>query len=337
MQKLKIGIIGCGAISSQRHIPSVCKNKKLNLVAVCDIDSNRAAFIAKKYNVPKYYSDYRKMLEQEELDIIDIATPIQFHKQQALDAIKLGKHVIVEKPIAASSKDAQEMINAAKKNKVLLSVYHTMRAYSVIEKIKEILERKEIGNVLLLHFLTTYGELQPWLKKQKWGALWEIGIHRIYLTLYLLGKIKKVDAQSFDGQKNFKITLLSDKGIGEIHIVNSGFDFASDFLTIYGERGKIFVPSPEFNTFTKIDRKEEDWLNIFKEEIFNNFKFAFSVVKRGIEYITSGTRILPHYIILDNFVNAVLYNERLLISPEEGLQSLKILEMVENILDKNLS
>ena len=335
MQKLKIGIIGCGSISSQRHIPSVCRNKKLKLVAICDIDNNKAMLTAKKFKIPSYYSDYKEMLEKEEIDIIDIATPIQFHKQQAIDAIKLGKHVIVEKPIAASSKDAEEMIEVAKKNKVLLSVYHTMRAYPVIQEIKRILEKKEIGNTLLLQFLTTYGELQPWLKKQKWGALWEIGIHRIYLALYLLGKVKKVNAESYEGQKNFKITLFSENGIGEIHILNSGFDFASDFLTIYGEKGKITAPSPEFNTFTKIDRKEENWLNIFKEEIFNNIKLSSAIAKRGFEYITSGSKILPHYLILDNFVNATLHHERLLIPPEEGLEALKILEKVESILDKS--
>lgn len=336
MEKLKVGVIGCGTISSERHMPSACLNKKVRVVAVSDIDVNKAISVANMFKIPKHYSDYKEMLEKEEIDIIDIATPIQFHKEQAIEAIKQGKHVIVEKPIAANSKDAEEMVNAAKRNKVLLSIYHTRKAYPVIRKIKSILENKEMGDTLLLHFLTTYGELQPWLKQKKWGALWEIAIHRIYLIQYLLENAKVINAETDQQQKNFGITFSSENGKGEIHIINSGFDRGSDLLTIYCEKGKIIAPSPEFDTFIKWSRREKNWSTAFTEEFFSNLQISFGIAKRGIKYLVYGIKILPHYIILNNFIDSILYDKELLVHPEEGLEAVEMIEKIEAILNKSI-
>lgn len=336
MKKLKLAIIGCGSISIERHIPSALKNKKIDLVAICDIDEDKLKILTKRFKISKYYFDYKEMLEKEEIDIVDIATPLQVHKEQALTAIGMGKHVIVEKPMAATSKEADEIINSARKKGIKLSVYHTMKAYPIVEEIKRIIENKELGNISLLNFLTTYGTLQPWLLKQKWGALWEIGIHRIYLTDYLLSGIKEVEAESYDGQKNFSMTFFSENGVGEVHIVNSGFDKASDFLTIYGEKGKIIAQSLEFNTFVKMNKEKENWLNIFEVEIINNMKVSFNVGKRGFQYVTKGVKILPHFLILDNFVDAILNSGRLLVPPEEGVRTIQILEEVEKKLNKSV-
>ena len=222
MNRLNVAIVGCGEIATQRHVPSWLANKKAKIITVCDADESKAKFVAEKLHVPSY-TDYIKMLDNESIDIVDIAVPTKLHEKLATAAMQKGKNVIVEKPMAGSVEEAREMINLARHEGVKLSVFHTMKAYPVIWKTKNLLEEGEIGRSFLLHFLTSCGKPQPWVMQQG-GKLWEVGIHRIYLTQYLFGKVKKVNVESYGDEvpeENLTLTLFTEKGVSEIHLLNS--------------------------------------------------------------------------------------------------------------------
>ena len=148
-----------------------------------------------------------------------------------------------------------------------------------------------------------------------------------------MGNIQKIESMSIDDQKNLEIRLFSKNTLTEIHIIKSGFDFSSDFLVIYCENGKILVPSFELGTFTKVKRDvNENWFRIFKHEIMNNTKASFEITKTGVMYSLYKIQSLPHYSILDNFVESILTNSELIVTPEEGLRTVEIVEKIDKIL-----
>lgn len=120
MKTLKVAIIGCGNIFPM-HAQSIKVVENARLIAVCDIKENRAKRKAKQYNC-SYYTDYKKMLEEEDVDVVHICLPHFLHAQVAIYAAKLGINIFTEKPMAIKLADAESMIKTAKDSKVTLGV-----------------------------------------------------------------------------------------------------------------------------------------------------------------------------------------------------------------------
>ena len=116
MKELNVAVVGAG-IYGINHVNAYTWNPNTNLVAVCDLNKEITDKIAQEYNV-KTYNDVNEMLDQEEIDAVSIATPDAFHMEPALAAIRHGKPILVEKPLATSSEDAKKIIDEAEKYKV---------------------------------------------------------------------------------------------------------------------------------------------------------------------------------------------------------------------------
>ena len=119
MNKVKIGIVGCGGIANQKHLPAMKKNSDLcEVVAFCDIIPERAEKAAKEYGVEgaKVYTDYHDLLANPDVEIVHVLTPNVAHCPITVAAFEAGKHVYCEKPMAHNTADAQKMVDAWKKS-----------------------------------------------------------------------------------------------------------------------------------------------------------------------------------------------------------------------------
>jgi len=116
-EKIRVGIIGCGGIANGKHMPSLSKLDNVEMVAFCDIKEERASKAAKDYGVDgaKTYNDYRKLLEDKNIDVVHVCTPNKSHANITVDALEAGKHVMCEKPMAKTAIDAKRMLDAAKR------------------------------------------------------------------------------------------------------------------------------------------------------------------------------------------------------------------------------
>ena len=117
----KVGIVGCGEIS-KAHLKAWNKLKDVRVTAVCDLNIQLAKDFANKWGVPSCYQDFITMLENEDFNILSVCTPPTARSQIILPAVKQGIHVIVEKPFTLTVSEANEMLEAAKKNRVKLCV-----------------------------------------------------------------------------------------------------------------------------------------------------------------------------------------------------------------------
>lgn len=147
--KLKAGIVGCGAVATFRHIPAFERLRgKVIIQAVCDKNKHLALETAKKHGIPAAYAELSEMLSKENLDIIDICTPPQIHAPLAVEALEHGCHVLLEKPMALKVSDCDEMISVSRDHKVKLCIIHNQLFYPPLLKAKELVSKGVIGDLI---------------------------------------------------------------------------------------------------------------------------------------------------------------------------------------------
>jgi len=195
-KKLRVGVIGCGAIGQRRHLPEYAARDDVELIGVCDIKFPRAKEAAKAFGAAKAVKNHKDLLKLNP-DAVSVCTPNYLHAPQAIDAIKAGCHVLCEKPMAGSVKDAKAMIAAAKKARRQLMVGHNQRLAAAHVRGKEIYQSGEVGKAL--GFATSFAHPGPeswsmdgedgfFFKKRQAiiGALGDLGVHKIDLVRWFL-------------------------------------------------------------------------------------------------------------------------------------------------------
>ena len=209
MAKIKTGIIGCGGIANQKHLPALAEFKdRCEIVAFCDIIVERAEAAAKKYGTPdaKVYTDYRELLKDPEIVDVHVCTPNVSHCEITVAAFGAGKHVICEKPMAANTEDAQKMMDAWKKSGKLFTIGYQNRYRTDSQTLKKLCDNGELGEIYYARAhairrrgVPTWGVF-PDKSKQGGGPLIDIGTHALDLTLWMMNnyKPKSVMGASFE-------------------------------------------------------------------------------------------------------------------------------------------
>lgn len=195
MEQVQIGIIGVGAFG-ESHIVGYKSLPYVHLAAICDANETRAHEIAARYDIAKTYTDYNEMLRAEALDAVSICTPEEFHRAPTLSAIRAGKHVLVEKPIATNLKDAREMIDAARAANVFLMIGHLLRFETRYALVQEKIAAGELGKIVSL---TARRNRPKFLAKTylRTHGILEASIHDIDILLwYTQDRVTRVRALS---------------------------------------------------------------------------------------------------------------------------------------------
>lgn len=212
--KIQIGIIGCGGIANQKHMPSLHKlNELCDLVAFCDIIEERAIKAKEKYGTPdsKVYTDYKELLKDDEIDLVHVLTPNVLHAPIAIDAFEAGKHVMSEKPMAATSADAMAMIDAWKKSGKQFTIGYQNRFRPEVQALHKACENGELGEIyyakahaIRRRAVPTWGVF-PNKALQGGGPLIDIGTHALDMTLWMMNNYKPV---SVSGSVFYKLGHL---------------------------------------------------------------------------------------------------------------------------------
>ncbi len=226
MDKIKTGIIGAGGIS-EFHIKGYLADERCELYAVCDINRARAESCAKKYNIPHVFTDYNEMLKLQELSAVSVCTWNNTHAPISVAALKCGKHVLCEKPMAMNSREAWGMLKAEKESGKLLMIGFVRRFGNDAAILLDFINNGYMGEIYYskASYLRRNGCPGGWFSDKKrsgGGPLIDLGVHVIDLVRYLLGNPKalSVTGVAFDklgdrpGIKNPKEYVTADAGNG---------------------------------------------------------------------------------------------------------------------------
>ena len=251
----RVGVIGAGSIAQHCHLPGYKKCGNVELVAFADPALERHKEVLEKFPEMKGYKDYRRMLEVESLDVVSVCAPNKVHPPAAIAALEAGCHVLCEKPMATTMKEADAMIDAARRAQKRLMVGFTHRLFTGPQKCKELLKKKAIGKPFMMRVRFAHGGPYPgWAKDPNTfynprtaagGAMLDMGIHAIDLCLWLFGKVNAVMAKSATIIKKIRVddnaVLLLEFANGALGYIDVGWTSKPGFngFEIYGTEGSL--------------------------------------------------------------------------------------------------
>ncbi len=250
-RKLKWGVAGCGNFLENTFLPTLQQLKKSKLVSVYSANKERADFIKKKFNAENSFNDYQKFLESN-IEAVYISSKNSDHYQQVIDAANAGKNILCEKPLSMTSEQAKEMVEVCKRNDVTLTINYVMRHHPIIKKTKEFIDSKLLGKIVSISAKFNF-DYQPndnfrfKMDESGGGALRDLGTHMIDLLRYLGGEIESISGNVDNIIYDSKV---DDFAAGLIKFENGGYgDFNVSFnvsepvnrIEILGHRGTIII------------------------------------------------------------------------------------------------
>lgn len=324
MTKIKVAVFGCGAIAERRHIPEYADNENVELVAFADPIVERAEKMAETYG-GKAYSSYEELLANETVDAVSVCTPNYLHAPMAIAAANAGKHVLVEKPMAVSTEEGEQMIEAAKKNNVFLMVGHNQRLMPPHVKAKEILDSGRLGKVL--NFRTSFGHPGPeawsvdgaesWFFRKEeaiMGAMGDLGVHKSDFIRYLLND-EVSEVAGFISTLHKEGTKVDDNATCLLRMKSGAIGTLVASWTQYRAGDNSTVLWCE-NGVMKIGTVDGDEVIV---ELTNGTVETYKVgaMATNEKQVPSG--------VIDAFVESIVTNTPPSISGEEGLRSLQVI------------
>jgi len=252
------GLIGAGDIARKRVAPALRDAPASELVAISRARSELAEEFARAFGVPRWYADWRDLIEDRDVGAVYIATPVRVHAEQAIAAADAGKHVLCEKPMAMTVAECDRIIAACRANHVALGVAYYRHFYPVIARIKAILLSGEIGDPVLAQ-MDAFESFNPppdhpraWLLKKTesgGGPMMDFGCHRIEVLLNLFGPVRRVTSLVSDvvlarEVEDTAVALLQfERGTCATVSVTHAAQEPRDTLSIFGTRGSVHVKS----------------------------------------------------------------------------------------------
>jgi len=326
MKKVKIGVIGCGSIAQHRHLPEYKMNEQVELVAVCDINTERANSVAQQYGV-KAYTNYEELLASGTVEAVSVCTPNYLHAPISVAALNSGVHVLCEKPMATSEEEAKAMIEAAKTNGKKLMIGHNQRFVASHQKARELIEKGEIGKIYSFRTAFGHGGPEGWSVdgKDSWffkkdeafiGAMGDLGVHKTDMLRYILNEeIVEVGAFVESNAKDFAnvddnavCVLKTQSGIIGTLAASWAYNGKEDNSTIvYGEKGIL--------------RLEDDPTYSLVAQYATGEVVNYELGK--IQSNDEGGQSNSH--VIEQFVEAVAEDKESPVPGEEGLKSLAVI------------
>ena len=275
---MKYALIGCGRIATNHVTAAV--NNNLEIVAVCDIVPEKMEEILTKHSLAddssiKRYTDYKKMLEENELELVSIATESGKHAAIALDAIDAGVSVIIEKPMAMNIADAEEIIKRAAEKHVKVSACHQNRFNVAIQEVRKAIEGDRFGKLSHASINVRWNRNKGYYDQAPWRGTWEEDggclmnqcIHGIDLLRWMMGD-EVVEVYGATRQQFHDYLEAEDVGVAVVKFKNGAIGTIEgttnvypqnleETLYLFGENGTVKIGGKSTNTIDVWDFKDE--------------------------------------------------------------------------------
>ncbi len=278
--KIRWGVIGAGGIADRRTIPGMMLCDNAELVAVMEINDELAEKCRAKWGCPKAYTSEADLLADPDIDAVYIATPVVFHAKQAMMAADAGKHILIEKPLAMTSDEGQQIIDYCEKKGVKIAAGLMMRYGSYIQAMKQAVADGKIGRPVsgYAQFTCWYPDMPGnWRQSKKnggGGCLMDMGVHCIDLLQYVLGStVKEVaafhDTLSFQYEIEDSSTVMLRMENGCQCVVQTNFNVPDDAakwrFELFGDQGRLLGQ----NVIGQIDGGEVDAMFLGEQGGYN--------------------------------------------------------------------
>jgi predicted dehydrogenase len=333
MEKMiKVAVIGCGYWGPNliRNFIQIPESK---VKYCCDLDEEKLKRIKSLYPEPKVTKNYQEVLNDPTVEAVAIATPVYTHFELAKQMLEAGKHVFVEKPLTRTSQEARELIKLAKKKGKVLMVGHTFLYTAAVNKLKELIDSGELGDVLYI----SSQRRNLGLFQDDVNVVWDLGTHDISVILYLLNDgLGERDCRIVaTGQSHFLsenedvafITLnFANKVVANLHL--SWLDPCKvRNMTVVGSRKMVVYDDIE--TLEKVKIYDKGVLVPDSHNSFGEFQLSY---RYGDITIPRLKQEEPLKVELSHFLDCVREDKKPLTDGENGYQVVRIIEKINESL-----
>ena len=328
---LKIGIIGCGKITEVRHAPEYAENPNCQLAAFFDVVPERAKALAEQYGGVAY--DSIEALLASDVDAVSVCVANAYHAQTSIQALKAGKHVLCEKPMATTPEDCEAMVAAAKAAGKFLMIGQNQRLAKAHVKAREIIESGEMGKVITFetHFAHPgpegwTGVRDSWFFDKKvasFGVMADLGVHKTDLIHYLTGKkivrtsavLATLDKTFSDGRpitvddNAYAIYTMEDGVVGTMHVSWTNYGNENNSTKIYMEGGVLrMYDDPKYSLI--VEKRDGEVI-----------PYELDLLTSNKEQTTGGRTSTG---VIDAFVESIITNTPPAISGESAMHAMKV-------------
>ncbi len=324
---IKFGIVGLGVISNT-HIQALKEIEGVTVRGVFDRSQQRMIEVARETGA-RTYASYEELLADGEIDAVCICTPSGLHAKQAIQALQSGKHVVLEKPMALTSADAEEICREAENSDRLITVIFQSRFHRDVRRVKKLIEDGALGRLTLCDLYMKFWRDPSYYASGAWRGTWQMdgggalmnqGIHGVDLIRYLVG-----DATVLKGRtktlvhdievEDSAVALLeySSGALGVIEASTAAYPGFSRRIEIHGSKGYATI----------VDMTIEK-LCVDGEMLVDR------VVAPDVGLISDPTRMNHegHLLQLRNFVSAIKGEESLLVTDRDGYEAVRLIEEI---------
>ena len=352
MRKLRVGVVGCGVIAIGKHLRAMKEHGGFDVVAFCDLFEERAVKTKNEFGTAdaRVYTDYTELIK-EDLDAVYVLTPNIVHAPVTIAALKAGKHVMCEKPMATTYADAKAMVDAAKESGKLLTIGYQSRYRSDAQYLKAACTEGELGEIyfakahaLRRRAVPTWGVFLD-AEKQGGGPLIDIGTHALDLTLWMMDNYEPA---SVTGSTFRKLADQKNTGNAWGDWDNTKFtveDSAFGFIKMKNGATIILESSWALNTLdtdeaktslcgTKAGADMKDGLRINGVKHGKMYTEKPSLDAKGVAFYDAASEN-PKKFEQEVFYNAIVNGGELTVKPEQAMVVTQILEAIYESAKKN--
>lgn len=326
--KVNYGIIGCGHIAN-RHADAIINSPFMNLEAVYDINPSAAEAFAQKYGV-KCYTDIKDLLNDPEINAVNICTPSGLRVEIGLQVAGAGKHLVVEKPMALTVKEADRLIEACRYRGVKLAVMHQNRYIPAARRMFRAVSSGRLGKLTHGNAVVRWNRNEGYYAKSPWrgtramdgGCLLNQAIHNIDLLQWVLGDVEVVfgfaatQLRKIESEDNAVAVLKFANGaLGTIEASTTIFPTnLEETLSIFGSEGSVVLGGVAMGKIRTWRIDGDDEADVLAEQA-------------GEPELT---RYACHQAVLEDMARAIIDNRQPVIDGNEGKRALEIIEAVSN-------
>jgi predicted dehydrogenase len=328
MKRLHFGIVGVGNIAPL-HALAIQELPEAELIAVTTRNAERGKAFAEKYG-GVWQADYAELLQQPELDVVAICTPHDLHAPLAIAAARAGKHVLCEKPMARTTAECDEMIEACDRAGVTLGVVFQSRFEPLSQQLKRLIDEGTLGRVLWSSASTIWYRGDDYYRSGPWRGTWQHegggvlinqAIHAIDLMLWLTGMPDRVTAQTrtlnhaIEVEDGAIATLqYADKRLGLIQATTVAYPGYAERLEVYGTHGSAIYHKGEGRLEWHLRDPRED--RVLEANISSGAANPMDISATG------------HAAVFQNFAQAIRQGRHPLIDGAEGRRSVEVVEAI---------
>ena len=336
MDDINVAMVGCGAVANS-HLVAWRRISHARVLAVCDINRKAADSAAKNWKIPRSFTSVSEMSNFKDITLWDICTPIETHKDLANQAMRNGFDVLIEKPLAITSKDAREIVECQKATGRRAGVIHNWLFEPPVLKARAIIRHGDIGEIIGMHLDVLHTKDEPmtanknhWSHRLPGGRFSEMLVHPIYLLRCFLGN---VDVENVKVSKLGKYPWMKYDEL--FATFRSGEKLAGTYVSFNASRNSIFIDLFGREGIIKLDIINAT-INVLPSIKLKRLSKAVDSLRQAVQLSTStfknALKVLSkqwfdgHEMCIRMFAESLINDQKPPVSVQEGYEVVKTLE-----------